>query len=129
MYEATAEVEEKNQKYNLGLEGKELRDEIRKVFKKKVTEHTQILVDSLNTMGCSDSVVDAMLTGIRLSHRHLQGEFWHGIIKLMKAQGNLDPVRDFDGRNEWTKEACERMYIAGMYPESIDLEKYSIALQ
>ena len=92
------------------IDSHERRNIIEGILKKKVTELTERLVDGFNTMGSEDVVREGMFDGIQRSHRYLQGEFWKGMLKVIKNYGEN---KHFDARNEFAVKMCKRMGEAG----------------
>ena len=75
-------------------------------FKEEMGKLGQTLVDSLNTMGCTELATEGLVQGILQTHRYLQGEFWTVMVNVIKAYGKTEY---FDGRNEFAVEMCKRM--------------------
>ena len=61
----------------------------------------------------------AMLEAIQTTHRHIQGEFWLRMLKVMEAVSKADDCQ-FDPRNAWTKDFLARMIFA--YANSIEVD-------
>jgi len=87
----------------------------------QVAESIASIADTLNGGDVAD-VVAGMLKGLRVTHRYIQSEFWKGMVEFIKQTGELDKAANFDGRNEWTQDLCKRMYVAGWYPESVNMD-------
>jgi len=99
------------------------REEIRKMFEERleaaIKDMLQPVIETLSMTGLDDVIKRAMLRTINTTHRYTQGEFWTMMMKIMDAYGEQEE-RYFDARNEWCKNACKRMGIAGRYPELDD---------
>ena len=93
-------------------DGFEIRKMTCEYVKKAMVKEGQEIVDTLNIMGGDfhTAVLEGMLEGIQTSHRHLQGEFWLVMLKLIKKYGETDR---YDGRNQFAVKMCQRMAEAG----------------
>jgi len=100
------------------------RDVRNEIVRKKVAGAIASIADTLNG-GSQEVTVEGLLWGLRCTHRYIQSEFWRGMLEFIKKTGDLDPIRDFDGRNEWTKDLCQRMAVAGWNPDAVDMEKHA----
>ena len=121
--EAEAEVEElRTGGYDISEE--ELRDRKKEIIVNKVAGAIASIADVLNG-GDQKDVVEGMLLGLRTTHRYIQGQFWQGMLEFIKQTGDLDTGMNFDGRNEWTKDLCKRMAVAGWNPDAVNMEKAS----
>ena len=85
----------------------------------KVAEAIASIAETLNG-GDQADVIAGMLQGMGRTHRYIQSEFWRGMLEFIKQTSKLE---NFDGRNEWTQDLCARMYQAGFYPETVNMEK------
>lgn len=83
----------------------------RELIQNKVASAIASIAETLNS-GSQEDVVEGMLLGLRMTHRYIQSEFWQGMIQLIKRTSELDFNANFDGRNDWVKIACKRMYEA-----------------
>lgn len=105
-----AEKEAKKLSFFETLDSHERRKLIESKLKKKASELSEKLVDAFNTMGVEKIVAEGILEGIQKSHRHLQGEFWTGMLNVMEHYGK---TKWFDPRNEFAVKMCQRMAKAG----------------
>ena len=123
--EANASVEEYKKILN-GSDIKFTHEEISEFkaneVKKKVAGAIASIAETLNG-GDKKDVVAGMLLGLRMTHRYIQSEFWQGMIQLITETSKLDKMANFDGRNDWTREACERMAVAAWNPDAVNMEK------
>lgn len=69
----------------------------RTALEEKVTAATEELIDSLNTMGNEDEVLEFLFEKITHSHRTLQANFVRLIKGFLKQYGKLEY---FDARNQ-----------------------------
>jgi hypothetical protein len=94
-------------------------------LKEKMVEEGRKIVDSLNIMDSDvkNAVMEGLLNGIFSTHRTLQGDFWDGMLKLIKKYGE---TKYFDARNEWAVKMCQRMAMAGEDPRTDEVLKKHI---
>jgi len=122
--EADKEVEESASLYTPedAMSSEDKRDMRKEIVQHKVAEAIASIAETLNG-GDKADVVAGMLLGLRQTHRYIQSEFWQGMLEFIKQTGALDSAQNFDGRNEWTKDLCQRMAVAGWNPDAVNMEK------
>ncbi len=84
--------------------------------KEELTNLMREVVDAFNCTAYKTEAAAAMLDGINTSHRHLQAEFWDGMIKMMSMYSQQED-RFFDARNEVYKVIIGRMAKVALDPD------------